>query len=226
MKKYLVMLILALTTVMLAACGKPDTGSAGGSSDKTSEEAAGDGSSEEAAEEGLDLSTLKVLQDAFDVADEEGIQYEFGENEFIYAFKSGGQDYRVIAEMTKDLYEKANEIPFEDEDHDAKLKELVGQQKITSTENLTENQPTQEELDKLVGKTGGDLFDDHWVYWSYDLDAMELGMNHGAYTFTVAFEYDGEPMKNSDDFDPYEKFRDLKVKSVTYDGIGDATMVE
>ena len=33
----------------------------------------------------------------------------------------------------------------------------------------------------------------------------------------------GEPLENDDDFDFYENFKDLKIRSVTYEGLGDAT---
>ena len=84
----------------------------------------------------------------------------------------------------------------------------------------------QEELDKNVGKTGQELFDDGWTYWYYNLEDMEAGLYYKDFAYTVRFEYDGEPMVNSDDFDFYEEFKDLKVSSVTFDGLGDAAVLE
>ena len=84
----------------------------------------------------------------------------------------------------------------------------------------------QEELDKLVGKTGQYLMDEGWDYNYYNLVDMETGMTHKEFSYTVIFEYDGEPMENTDDFDFWENFKDLVIKSVKCDGIGDATYIE
>ena len=117
-------------------------------------------------------------------------------------------------------------IEFDDEDKDQKVRDLVSPLEVARLENLTEQIPSQEELDKLVGKTGQDLFDDGWDYYYYNLDEMEAGLNHGPFAYIVKFAYEGEPMVNSDDFDFYEAFKDLPVTSVTYDGIGDAANMD
>ena len=105
---------------------------------------------------------------------------------------------------------------------DAAVEKLLAPLEVTSLTNLSEQIPPQEELDKLVGKTGQELFDDGWTYWFYDLDEMKAGLNSGLFAYEVLFDYDGEPMENTDDFDFYEEFKDLKVKSVTFTGLGDA----
>ena len=51
-------------------------------------------------------------------------------------------------------------------------------------------------------------------------------MNHGAFAYTVKFEYKGKQMQNTDDFDFYDKFKNLKVSSVKFEGLGDATNLE
>lgn len=221
MKKWTLLLVVALTALMLAACGNPDSGSGGSSGGS---ESGGEKSGLDSSDD-FDISSLETLADAFAAAEEGSSQYAFDEKQIVYAFRVGDQDYRVIAEMTKELYEKSNEIPF-DEERDAKVQELLGGQKITSAENLSEKAPTQEELDKLVGKTCGELFEDGWSCWGYDLDAMEITLYHDAYAFTAVLDYDGKPMENSDDFDETEAFKDIKIKSLTYDGLGDATSIE
>ena len=55
---------------------------------------------------------------------------------------------------------------------------------------------------------------------------MEAGLDHGPYSYIVTFEYDGEQMVNSDDFDFYEEFKDLPVKSITFERIGDISMMD
>ena len=51
---------------------------------------------------------------------------------------------------------------------------------------------------------------------------MEFTLNHGPFAYTVFMEGDYVPNENYD-FDEDADFAPLKVKSVTYCGIGDAT---
>lgn len=143
------------------------------------------------------------------------------EEEYIVAFKAGDVYYRAEAEMTKGLYSKIEKVEY-DEDHDATVEEMLSPLKVVSIENLSEKIPSQEELDKLIGATGQELFDDEWTYWFYDLDEMKAGLYHGLFAYDVEFNYDGDPMENTDDFDFYKEFADLTVKSVTFSGLGDA----
>ena len=159
------------------------------------------GGEESSAAVSFDPAQVKTMGDVFAAADEDNYQ---------------------------DLYtsEAVWAIEFDDEDKDQKVRDLVSPLEVARLENLTEQIPSQEELDKLVGKTGQDLFDDGWDYYYYNLDEMEAGLNHGPFAYIVKFAYDGEPMVNSDDFDFYEAFKDLPVTSVTYDGIGDAANMD
>ena len=95
---------------------------------------------------------------------------------------------------------------------------------IDKLENLSDTVIPQEELDKLVGKTGEELINDGWnAGMGYNLETMEFYLNKGAFEYTVVF--DGK-LENSDDFDEEEAIKPLVVKSVTLNGIGDATNVE
>ena len=51
---------------------------------------------------------------------------------------------------------------------------------------------------------------------------MEFTLEHGPFAYTVVMEGDYVPNENYD-FDEEADFAPLKVKSVTYSGIGDAT---
>ena len=90
---------------------------------------------------------------------------------------------------------------------------------MISLENLTEAIPKQEELDKLVGKTGEDLIKDGWTEgggWNYQ--DMIVYMNHGVFSFEVEFEGKLDNPETAD----FESIKPLVVKSVKYTGIGDA----
>ena len=113
------------------------------------------------------------------------------------------------------------------EEKEQKLKEFVYPLPVATLENLTEKIPTQEELDKWIGKTGKELFADGWdSYMYYNVKDVSAGLYHGDFMYDVVFEYDGEPMENTDDFDIFDKYKDLKIKSIHYAGIGNATNIE
>ena len=202
MKKVIaIILVLVLSMMVLTACG----GSGGGS-------------------KGL---TVKTLGDAFEAADDNGVTaWQYGESKFVYVFEKGGTVYRAIADMSEDVYAALEAIDFFSADRDEQIFKTAGVLEVQTFENLTEMIPSQEETDKFVGKTGAELFDDDWTYWYYDLETMEAGMSHGIFDYVVKFDYDGPQMENSDDFDFYEAFKDLVVKEITCDGIGDATDIE
>lgn len=148
-------------------------------------------------------------------------QTSANETRYIMAFKADDVYYRAVAEMPEGMYDKISDVEYDD-DHDATVEKMLSPLKVQSVENLNDKIPSQEELDKLVGKTGQELFDNGWTYWYYDLSEMKAGLYGGLFAYDVVFDYDGEPMENTDDFDFYEEFKDLKVKSVTFYGLGDA----
>ncbi|MBQ1404534.1 MAG: hypothetical protein IIY85_04545, partial [Lachnospiraceae bacterium] len=181
---------------------------------------------ESSAAVSFDPAQVKTMGDVFAAADEDNYQDLYTDTTYIYVFYVGDVCYRASADMPADVSEAVWDIEFDDEDKDQKVRDLISPLEVASLDNLTEQIPAQEELDKLVGKTGQDLFDDGWDYYYYNLDEMEAGLNHGPFAYIVKFAYDGEPMVNSDDFDFYEAFKDLPITSVTYDGIGDAANMD
>lgn len=169
----------------------------------------------------FDPAQVKTMADVFPFKETGDFQDATTETQYIFAFEADGVYYRAEADMPEGLFDEVMSIEY-DEEHDAAVEKLLAPLEVTSLTNLSEQIPPQEELDKLVGKTGQELFDDGWTYWFYDLDEMKAGLNSGLFAYEVFFDYDGEPMENTDDFDFYEEFKDLKVKSVTFTGLGDA----
>ena len=203
-KKLSLILVIIMALVLITACGQ-----SGGTEN-------GD------TQSGFEPDTLKIMGDIFPYVGEENWQDGYSETTYTIVFDVDGVYYRAKCEMPEDISAKVWGVDFEDEERDQKIRDLVSPLEIASFENLSEQITPQEELDKLVGKTGQELFDDGWTYWSYNLEDMEAGMNYGPFTYRVVFEYEGEPMENTDDFDFYEEFKDLAVASVTYEGLGDA----
>ena len=208
MKRYLVIVLtLILAITMLTSCGSEP-------------ESAGETS-------GFDPSTITTFGDIYNVIDAENSQEAYTEHKYVYAFPVGEKDfYRAEADLTDELSEAIWAISFEDEERDAKIKDIMSSVEIGSLVNLAEGAPDQAYLDSLIGKTGGELFDEGFEYSYYDLSNMEVGFDQGVYSYVVTFDYDGEQMENTDDFDFYEEFKDLTVKTATYSGVGHATYIE
>ncbi|MBQ3405176.1 MAG: hypothetical protein IJG63_07160 [Oscillospiraceae bacterium] len=219
--KKIISLILAMLFVLavLSACGP--------SGDEASEPDAGasDTAAPETSSEDTDavVASLETIGDAMAAALGGNEQYAAYDGKFIYVFDLDGTSYRVIASVPNDVFESIMALDYADEDYDAKYSELVTPLAIERYENLSQYIPAQEELDKLVGKTGQDLLDDGWTNWGYSLDTMEFWMHKEPFAYTVVF--DGQ-LELTDDFDADEAIKPLTVKSVTYDGLGDATNLD
>lgn len=175
----------------------------------------------------FNLDNMKTMGDIFAFRFEEGqgnYQDSVTENKFIAVLNINNIYYRAIADITKDVSDTLMQCDFSE--RDSKIKELIYPLPIKTLENLNDKIPSQDELNKLIGKTGKELFDDGWTYMYFNVEDVSAGLYHGDYLFDVVFEYEGEPMKNSDDIDFYETYKDFKVKSIKYTDIGNATNVE
>lgn len=141
---------------------------------------------------------------------------------YVFAFEQDWIFYRAVAELPKEVSDALFELDWDDEKYDEKVNALVSPLKITQIENLTANIPSQEELDKLIGKTAEELFNDGWYCSGWNLDEMIFYMNCGAYSFDMVLEGD---VKSPDDFDD-EDVGPLVVKSVTFTDIRDPAYTE
>ncbi|MBR5721465.1 MAG: hypothetical protein IKX78_03150, partial [Clostridia bacterium] len=194
MKKTIALILTAILLLsVFAGCGQTDNG---GKKDTA------------------EVPEFKTLGDIVDFIKDGGDhQYLYGDGLFIFAFSKDNVYYRAFMDMTDEMSDEIWDLEF-DENWLEGLKNIAGDLEVKKVENLSEKIPSQEELDKLVGKTGQYLMDEGWDYNYYNLVDMETGMTHKEFSYTVIFEYDGEPMENSDDFDFWENFKDLVIKSV------------
>ncbi|MBE6129289.1 MAG: hypothetical protein E7185_08450 [Erysipelotrichaceae bacterium] len=164
----------------------------------------------------FDPANIKTVADAFAV--EAGTtEWSQSENRFVYAIDKDGECYRFFVELPEETAEAVDQLSIMDEDHDEKLYNLISALPIARTEYLNETAMNQEELGKLVGKTGGDLLDAGWIVWFSDLNTMEYNFHFGPHSYNVAF--DGKV--DNFDVDPEEAIRTMKIKSVTFAGLGD-----
>ena len=222
MKKIIILVcVITAAIFMLTACKKTEPVQNGSSA--SSENA---GSTAASVSSGsFDPSAVKTMGDILPYEETGNYQEAYSEKQFVYVFVADGVYYRAKAALTKEAADMVWGEEY-DEERDQKVRELISKLEIDSIENLSEQVPTQEELDKLIGKTGQELFDDGWTDFGYDLSEMNANMYHGDFAYIVHFEYEGEQMVNTDDFDFYEAFKDLKVGSVKFDGLGNAANPE
>ena len=170
-----------------------------------------------------DASASGEFKTFADVVKYDSLGTSLGEKTYVYVFDADGVYYRAVADLPDDVAEELNNLDYAEE-YDGKVLEIVSPLKIARLDNLSEAAPSQDELDKYVGKTGQELLDDGWTCWGCNLNDMEFTMNHGDYSFAVMF--DAEPMEMTDEFEQEEAIKPLAVKSITYLGIGDATNIE
>ncbi len=204
-----IMFFLLAAVILLAGCGAGSTGSpAAGSSQ-------GKASGQEAGKDIVD--NLKTIGDIKQLDDDMVREEAYFEDFYACVIDVDGTLYRLAAELPEDVSKQIWSIDFEDEDRDEKVNELMKSLEITRKDNFSELIIPQEELDKLVGKTGQDLLDDGWYSGGYNLEDMEFWMYKDPFMYTVVFEGTAEPTEDGDD---NEMIKDLKVKSVTYTSLG------
>lgn len=200
-KTLLCLLTAACLLCTMAACGSSKT---------------------EAAPSPAAAAEAPAFQTMGDVFAYESMNSGNSETKYVYVFEKDGVIYRAVAELPANVSETIWNLDFFDEHYDEKVLEAVAPLPIAQLDNLTERIPAQAELDALIGKTGRELMDDGWTISGWQLDDMEFTLDHGSFAYTVVMEGDYTPNENYD-FDEEVDFPPLKVKSITYAGIGDAT---
>ena len=86
---------------------------------------------------------------------------------------------------------------------------------------------SQEELDKLVGKTGQELLDTGWSDgYGYNLEEMEFWLDYGPFSYAVVFD-DPVPESEYETFDTETGIKDRHVVSAKFFMLGNgATDIE
>ncbi|HAQ63165.1 MAG TPA: hypothetical protein DCR23_01760 [Ruminococcaceae bacterium] len=182
-----------------------------------------DGETNPSFNSSADINSFKTIGDIIN-SGIDSIQSANTDRYYIYVFQAGQDYYRAVSNITPEISQSLFDLDFDDKNYDSKLNKIISPLEIDKLENLSDTVIPQEELDKLVGKTGEELINDGWnAGMGYNLETMEFFLNKGAFEYTVVF--DGK-LENSDDFDEEEAIKPLVVKSVTLNGIGDATNVE
>jgi len=168
------------------------------------------------------IESLKTLKDAFDLKIEDGTQVARCGDYLVYAFELNNTWYRVISELTADASEELDKLDWSADDFDQKMKSIVSSLNIIRYENVSDMIIPQAELDKLVGKTVGELFDSDWYSSGWDLEkpSFSIGNSGIVYEMTV-----NETIENTGDFEE-DDLLPLTVKSLKFNYVSDATNIE
>lgn len=168
----------------------------------------------------LDLSKIKTYGDAYEMAKENQYVMTYDEKRIIIGFDYEGKPLRVIADMTKDVYDKMEAVDLSNPDNMDKRDELAFGLKVSKAEDLSDQIPSQEELDQMIGKKGQDLLDEGFVSSQSDLgsDNPVYVLAQGPFSYEFTFN---EKVEYDDNTDADEVLKGLTVKSVKYYGIGD-----
>jgi len=212
MKHFAAFALAAVMALGCCACGQAPSSDAAGQGESTAASAA------------VPADQLKTLGDAFAI-ESEYTMASYNEQGYVYVFDNGGVPMRVVADMTKDAYAEIDKVDYSESDVDEKIRAIVSPLPIKTVEDLSTGIPAQEELDKLIGKTGQDLLDEGYVTtgdWMFSDDGTEFSMAKGLYQYMVKFNEilnkDGTPEIDN----PDDAIKDLTVKSVTYERISDS----
>ncbi len=186
-------LLLAVSLLSLGACG-------GSKKEETSE------------------LKLETIGDVYAAAGEAGVAYTMSEEQICCAFQADGVPYRVLADMPEGLYAKTDEISFEDENRDEKVKELLSPVVLKEVTDLSDKIPDEKALSALQGKSGEELQND-----GYELSGYYAA--DGKATFYLdkgLFEYEmtaDEKVEDCDNFEGYEEFPAMTVKTIEWAGL-------
>ncbi len=143
----------------------------------------------------------------------------YNEERYVCVFEKDNTLMRVIAHLTPEVYQALHSTNAAD----ASVSEILSTMEVTAIVDLTAGMPTQSDLDRLIGKTGGELLDSGWeivghtIYNDFE-SATIFYLVNGLYAYTVAFE---EAVTVDNDFKESEAMRPLTVTSVTCDGVSD-----
>jgi hypothetical protein len=161
----------------------------------------------------VDLSSVTTLGELLGLPD---YGSSGSEETYVYVFEQDGRFYRAVAASSPEVFAACFDLDAFDEADQAKLREILSPLPVLRIDDLSAAIPSQEMLDALVGKSGADLLADGWTIWGWDLDALEFGMDHGAFSYHVEFEGEVEDRENFGE----EDIAPFVVKSVEYAGLG------
>lgn len=184
---------LALAAMPLAACG--NTGGTGTEAESASSSAA---ASQDAK---LDMSAWTTLGDAIAQANPQDVSYGYNDKLFVCVLKSDNAYIRTVSPMDPAIDGKFADLDIGADDYVTQFGKVAGGLKLTSAEDITATQLSQDELSGLVGKTGKELIDDGFVFDSYSFYGGEetgADMGKGYFSYSITFDTKTEESQTED----------------------------
>ena len=170
-----------------------------------------------------EIESCKTIGDVLALKGAEEDQHGYMNDEYYYVFILNETYYRVTAALTEEASDALRDLDYFDDEYDAKYDAIISPLSIVKYENLSERIPSREKLNKLVGKTGGELVDGGWYAYIYNSGSAIVWMDFDPFSYIVTFDGTIEYDPDDETFDIDEAIRDLKVKSLEFDELGDAT---
>lgn len=131
--------------------------------------------------------------------------------------ENDGQYLLVTAAMTPALYEDYNNIGFED-DYDKQMLAFLGSLKDVTSEDITDRVPTQEELDRYIGMTMGELEEDGYEQTGYLGDEGVYSFFYDSDSYCLLIDpIEGTLIEDMDDWSVND-LRGLEIGGVTFLG--------
>lgn len=206
-------LTLGLVVMPLAACsGQGASGDQSAAEDTTTEETVA-----------VDVSSLKTLGDVMAI-EGEGQSSTWNEEHYVYVTNANGAPLRAVVDLTPEIYSQIEELDFLDEEYDQKLNDIIGGLELVSLDDYSDQVPSQEELDALVGKTGQELLDDGFTFSALSMyGGDETVAEYEKDLFRYEITFDGTVDGDADSFDG-SLVTELPVVSAGFIGLSDGAI--
>lgn len=140
----------------------------------------------------------------------------YTDDKLVYVYEEDGKTYRVTTELTPEQHDQIDALAYDD-DRQAKIMEIIKDAKVASTEDLSDQLLSQEELDKYIGMSGFDLMQEGFTvqgigYTGTD-DAVSFACDKGIGQYDVEVE---ETYAMKDILDENLIFSSCTVKKITF----------
>ncbi len=140
------------------------------------------------------------------------------DSKFGIVTEKDGIAYRLMADISEADMQKIFDLDFDDPDYNKKYCDIIAPLAVTEITNLTDMIPAQSELDKLIGKTGGELIEEGYTCGGYNTEDKFIYMTKAPFRYFMYYE--GEIHMDQDD--EAEAIKDAKITGVKYDAIENA----
>ena len=223
MKKLITLaLTLAISCLMLSACGsqQPASSNSAASGQPSSSAAASQSAVPEAT---VNIENMKTLADVLAVTTQHPSN-SFNESTYVGIFVAGDTYLRVVLDIDAALSNKLNSLSFMSDNYLARLGDAAGNIKIKSIEDITSGKLSDDAMAAYVGKTYQDLINDGFTFSDYYLYGGEdtgASMDKGYFSYGVMF--DAETSEDHVD-DGGASIKDAKITFFEFQGMSTAAV--